>query len=123
MDKASPINSKSDVHAAPSGWRRLVSVILPVVLGMSLILTISSIWTSNQINNTDRYVKTVSPMASDPAIQHDIAIRISARLSEVIDRVFAQELVSERSDLLHRTQTHWDRCWRAFQDRALHITD
>ena len=42
-------------------------------------------WTRNQVTNTDRYVATVSPLASDPAIQDAVADQITAQVLAYID--------------------------------------
>ena len=42
-------------------------------------------WARNQVTNTDRYVATVSPLASDPAIQQAIADQITAQVFTYID--------------------------------------
>jgi hypothetical protein len=39
----------------------------------------TSIWIKNQVTKTDRYVRTVKPLASDPAIQAAIAANVTAR--------------------------------------------
>ncbi|HEX3201413.1 MAG TPA: hypothetical protein VHW42_05695, partial [Actinomycetes bacterium] len=39
----------------------------------------------NQVTNTDRYVQTVTPLASDPAVQNAIADQITAQVFTYID--------------------------------------
>ena len=63
-------------------WQRVVSVIL-LVLGFLLVpLSAIAIWTHNQVTNTDRYVETVSPLASNTDIQAVVATR-------AVDALFA----------------------------------
>jgi len=48
-------------------------------------VSVVAIWTRNQVTNTDRYVATVTPLASDPAIQNAIADQITAQVFTYID--------------------------------------
>jgi hypothetical protein len=62
-------------------WRTVVAVLL-IVLGCVLApLAGVAVWARNQVTNTDRYVATVAPLASDPAIQNAVADKITARCS------------------------------------------
>ena len=44
-----------------------------------------AVWTKNLVTDTDRYVATVAPLASDPAIQSAIADRITAEIFKHLD--------------------------------------
>jgi hypothetical protein len=48
-------------------------------------LSVVAIWTRNQVTNTNRYLATVTPLASDPAIQNAIADQITAQMFTYID--------------------------------------
>ena len=80
-----------DGVAAPPGrprrqrWRAVVATLL-IVLGCVLApLSVVAVWARNQVTNTDRYVATVSPLASDPAIQNAIADQITAQVFRYLD--------------------------------------
>ncbi len=63
-------------------WRTVTAWIL-LVLGCVLApLSVASIWVRNQLLDTDRYVATVTPLATDPAI-------ISFTATEITDSLFA----------------------------------
>jgi hypothetical protein len=66
-------------------WRTIVATLLIVVACMLAPLSVAAIWTRNQVTNTDRYVATVTPLASDPAIQNAIADQITAQVFTYID--------------------------------------
>jgi hypothetical protein len=66
-------------------WRTVVAVLLIVIACVLAPLSVVAIWTRNQVTNTDRYVQTVSPLASDPAIQQAIADQITAQVFTYID--------------------------------------
>ena len=61
-------------------WRNFARVLLLATFCLSTLLSVISIWMHNQIADTDRYVTTVAPLASDPDIQNAIADTISTRL-------------------------------------------
>jgi hypothetical protein len=56
-----------------------------VVASLLLPLAGITVWTRNLMLNTDRYVQTVSPITSDPAVQEAIATRVSAALVGELD--------------------------------------
>ena len=62
-----------------------MATLLIVVACMLAPLSVAAIWTRNQVTNTDRYVATVTPLASDPAIQNAIADQITAQVFTYID--------------------------------------
>src|SRR4029450_4443288 len=81
-----------DTVRLPSGrsavrqrWRTVVATLLIVVACVLAPLSVVAVWTRNQVTNTDRYVATVSPLASDPAIQQAIADQITAQVFTYID--------------------------------------
>ena len=62
-------------------WRTIVAVVL-IVLGCVLApLGGVAVWARNQVTKTDRSVRTVAPLAADPAIQQAIADQITTRSS------------------------------------------
>jgi hypothetical protein len=85
---------------APAGrrrWRTIVAVLL-IVLGCVLApLAGVAVWARNQVTNTDRYVRTVAPLAADPAIQTAIADQITAQVFTYLD---VQGLTNQTVDAL-----------------------
>jgi type VI protein secretion system component VasK len=59
-------------------WRTIVAALLLVLACVLAPLGVVAVWARNQVTNTDRYVATVAPLASDPAIQQAITDRITA---------------------------------------------
>jgi hypothetical protein len=78
-------------------WRTLVATLLIVVGCVLAPLSVAAIWTRNQVTNTDRYIATVTPLASDPAIQAAIADQITAQVFNYID---IQALTTQVTDAL-----------------------
>ncbi len=77
----------SDVTTAPAAsehqvprWRRIVAG-APVVLSCVLMpLSVAAVWVRNEILNTNRYVETVKPLASDPAVIASTAQKVTNEL-------------------------------------------
>jgi hypothetical protein len=61
-------------------WRRISSWVLVVVACVLAVLSVVTVFTRNQLLNTDTYVNTVAPLASNPAIQTQVAKQVSENL-------------------------------------------
>jgi hypothetical protein len=86
--------------AGPAGrqrWRTVVATLLIVLACVLAPLSAVAVWTRNQVTNTDRYVATVAPLASDPAIQTAITDQITAQVFNYID---VQGLTNQAVDAL-----------------------
>jgi hypothetical protein len=66
-------------------WRSVVATLLIVIGCILAPISVVAIWTKNLVTDTDRYVATVQPLASDPAIQSAIADRITAEIFTHLD--------------------------------------
>jgi hypothetical protein len=66
-------------------WRTILAVVLIVVGCVLAPLAGVAVWARNQVTNTDRYVRTVAPLASDPAIQQAIADQITTQIFTYLD--------------------------------------
>jgi hypothetical protein len=66
-------------------WRTLVAALLIVLACALAPLSVVAVWARNQVTNTDRYVQTVTPLASNPDIQNAIADQITAQIFAHID--------------------------------------
>ena len=78
-------------------WRTIVAVLLIVVGCVLAPLAGVAVWARNQVTNTDRYVRTVAPLAADPAIQTAIADQITAQVFTYLD---VQGLTNQAVDAL-----------------------
>jgi hypothetical protein len=66
-------------------WRRVVGSIL-VVLGCLLVpVSLSAVWVRNTLLNTDNYVSTVGPLASNPQIQQALADKVTNGIFARVD--------------------------------------
>jgi hypothetical protein len=79
------------------GWRPIVASLL-IILGCVLApLSVLAVWAKTTVTNTDRYVATVEPLASDPAVQSALANRITNVIFSYID---VEALVDQAVDAL-----------------------
>jgi len=76
-------------------WRTILAVVLIVVGCVLAPLAGVAVWARNQVTNTDRYVRTVAPLASDPAIQQAVADQITAQVFAYLD---VQSLTNQAVD-------------------------
>ncbi|MCX4818552.1 hypothetical protein OG883_01245 [Streptomyces sp. NBC_01142] len=66
-------------------WRAFFSALLIVIGCILAPLAGVAAWTADEVGNTDRYVNTVAPLASDPDIQNAAANRVTNAVMEHID--------------------------------------
>jgi len=92
-----------DSAAAPGGSRgpgvarRTASVLLIVLACVLAPLCVVTVWVHDIALNTDRYVSTIAPLATDPAIQDAAVNRITQAVGVRVDGV---EITSEISGWL-----------------------
>ncbi len=88
-------------HGDPRKRRRRLSITLAVFTAILLPLSITTLWTKNLLLNTDKYVETVSPLASDPAIQSAVATGLTSQVIEALDlETFVEDLLPEEAQPL-----------------------
>jgi hypothetical protein len=78
-------------------WRTIVASLCIVLACVLAPLSAVAVWTRNQVTDTNRYVATVTPLASDPAIQQAITDQITAQVFNYID---VQGLTNQAVDAL-----------------------
>lgn len=81
-----PVPAVAEPVRQDNRWKRWLRRVLLVVSCVCLVLAVVTIWLRIQIGNTDRFVDTIDPIATDAAIQEAVVVKItegfSARLSE-----------------------------------------
>ena len=78
-------------------WRPFVAGLLILVAALLAPVSVIAIWAHDEVSNTDRYVATVAPLASDPIVQEAIVQRIS---SEIFNRLQIATLTKQAADAL-----------------------
>ncbi len=78
-------------------WRSFLAVLL-IVSGCVLApLAGLSVWVDNQVSDSDRFVRTMSPLVDDPDIQNGLTDRLTATVFEYVD---VQGIADEAVDAL-----------------------
>src|SRR3954462_15547362 len=78
-------------------WRSLLAVQL-IVFGCVLAPVAGvSVWVHNQVSNTDRFVRTMSPLVDDPDVQSALTNRLTATVFQYVD---VQGLADDAVDAL-----------------------
>jgi hypothetical protein len=78
-------------------WRSWVAGLLIVVAALLAPVAVVAMWAHDEISDTDRYVETVTPLASDPAVQDAMVNRIT---QEIFTRLDVQAVTVEAVDAL-----------------------
>ena len=65
--------------------RRIVAIVLVVITGLLAFATVPALYLRSEVIDTDRYVATVAPLASDPAIQAEIADKVTQQITDAVD--------------------------------------
>ena len=66
-------------------WRPIVATVLVVLIAVLAPLSVVARWAHWEIGDTDRYVATVTPLASDPDVQNAIADRVTTEIFNYVD--------------------------------------
>jgi hypothetical protein len=78
-------------------WRPVVAGILIAVAALLAPVSVVANWARGEIEDTDQYVETVTPLASDPAVQNAIATRIE---DEIFSRVDIDAITEDAVDAI-----------------------
>ena len=75
-------SEKAEIDRSPRSekgprWRRIASWVLVVLACLLAVVSVMVVFARNQLLNTDAYVRTMAPLATNPAIQTQIATRVS----------------------------------------------
>ena len=81
----------------PSKWRSFWSAVCITLAVILAPLSVVAVWARGEVTDTERFVATVAPLASEPAIQEAVANRVS---EEIITAIKLDELTKNTVDLL-----------------------
>jgi hypothetical protein len=82
-------------------WRRTLVATLVIVSVVLVPLAGLSVWVRNLVLDSDRYVDTVAPLATNRAITDQVSNRLTNRLFQQVDvKQEAQEVLPERASFL-----------------------
>ena len=78
-------------------WRPTIAALLVVIAALCAPAAVVARWARDEVSDTDRYVATVTPLASDPAVQSAVINRIT---TEIFTRVDVQAVTNQAADAL-----------------------
>lgn len=81
-------------HEPKHRMRALGSVLLIILASLLSLLAVVAVWANSIIRDTDRYVSTVAPLASDPDVQQAVTTRVT---NVVLKQIDVDALVAELS--------------------------
>jgi hypothetical protein len=87
-----PVSQSPPPHRRHPGWRWTGAVVLLLVAALLTTFSVVARYARDEIINTDEYVATVTPLASDPDVQMAVANRVS---TAVIDKIDIPKLVND----------------------------
>ena len=76
-------------------WRPVVAGVLVIIAAVLAPVSVLATWANGQINDTDRYIETVGPLANDPDVQEAIAARVEQVIFSYLDIDAATEALVE----------------------------
>jgi hypothetical protein len=88
-------------HKRPGGWRAPVSALLIVLGCIFAPISVLGVWGANQVGNTDRFVANMSPLISEPPIQHALSARITAQITSRLDVTAATNQAAAQASAAH----------------------
>src|SRR5215218_8576807 len=66
-------------------WRPVVAGLLVAVAALLAPVSVLATWAGGQIQDTDRYLATVTPLAADPDVQEAVAARMEQVIFSYLD--------------------------------------
>jgi hypothetical protein len=85
-----PVDTAPKVRGG--AWRTVVATLLIILAAVLAPLAVVATWADDQVSDTDRYVETITPLASDPALQRAVADRVA---NEVVARLDLASLTDD----------------------------
>ena len=71
--------------ARRSTWWTVSSAILITLACVLAPLSVTAVWANRELSNTDQYVKTVAPIADDPAVQAALSTKVTTVIFDNLD--------------------------------------
>jgi hypothetical protein len=104
-DEVEQLRTTNAKLARRVAWRarlRRAALVLLLVLGCGLAgASVVAIWTRATVLNTDRYVKTMAPIARSPAVQSAVADKLNTAITSKVDvDALARQALPDRADIL-----------------------
>lgn len=80
------LDAPAPARSGHTRWVRSTAVVVLLVIGFILTpVSIASIWLRNTVYNTDTYVQTVQPLASNPAVISAVSLQVTDAIFQQVD--------------------------------------
>ncbi|MDQ0734483.1 hypothetical protein [Arthrobacter agilis] len=66
-------------------WRRAAALVLVILTAVSALVAVPAMYLRAELLDTDRYVATVAPLAVEPAVQREIAAKVTEQITVAAD--------------------------------------
>jgi hypothetical protein len=96
VDTTATKASKSD-GGRRSGWWAVGSGVLITLACVLAPLSVTAVWASMELSDTEQYVETVAPLADNSAVQAAVASEVTAQVLENLD---VEQLTTEALEIL-----------------------
>lgn len=96
LQQTEPSGSGGDRTRSPRGALAAVSAVFLILACVLAPFAVVAVWAQTQISDTDEYVRTMAPLAEDPAVRTDVAAEVTATVlaSVQVDQVTQDLLTS-----------------------------
>jgi hypothetical protein len=92
----------SRAAGARHDWWRAPIAAIALVLGCVLApVAVVGVWTGNQVTNTDRYVRTMAPLISEPPIQQALSAGITTAITTQLNVKALEAQAADQLDSAH----------------------
>lgn len=93
---------RTERHARPAGRpRRVATTVFVVITALLVTIAVTGVWARRNALNTDRWVRTVGPIAEEPAVHQALANYLTAELMTVVDAEdLLEDVLPERGQVL-----------------------
>jgi hypothetical protein len=86
--------------APDTGWKKWLRRVMLAVCCVCLALTVMTVWVRIQIDNSDRFVRTVEPVAADADIQEAVVVALTDRFSTRLGEAQTRDTLIDRQQYL-----------------------
>jgi len=117
---SSPRPARRATGTSHTVWRSTSAAILIMVACLLAPLSVTAVWASTQVSDTEQYVETVAPLADDPAVQQAVADDVTR---VVLDYVEVEELTDQTLAALAQQENLPPRVAEALPALAVPITN
>lgn len=84
LTQTEPAQPRAQQHRRSAWWGVASAVLIVLACGLAP-LSVTSVWASMQLSDTEQYVETVAPLAEDPAVQQALADEVTRVVLENLD--------------------------------------